>query len=406
MNTFMKELLQIENVVDEYESYLNLSANENSMSRTARKYLSSTVADRYYFESNNNGYSDFPDFVASGNQAFDDLLHKTKHSLGEMFEVGYVNLNPLSGIHAMFMVLLTLTKAGDTVASLSPQAHGHFSTATVINRIGRKSVLLPVANGEVDITLLGTFIQETSSKMIYIDAMSYQQPFDIRAIRSAIPEDVIIVFDASHTLGLIAGGVFPNPFFEGADVICGNTHKTFPGPHRGIIFAKNQEIGDVITEKGSNLYSTVQAGTLLSLAVTVEEMRVYAKEYAAQIVNNAQTLQGDLLERGLIYTDSPLTNTHQVHIVRKDRDSAIKLMKDLKSHGVLTHVCYGDREGYYIRLGTQEITRRGMGPDEMHAIADIIKNITTVVCQIDEVIELNKRFDKIHYSFDGGVISV
>jgi glycine/serine hydroxymethyltransferase len=299
------------------------------------------------------------------------------------------------------MVLLSYTQAGETIASLSPQAHGHFSTATVIERIGRKSVLLPVNEvGDIDNEALGKFIDEHSPKLIYIDAMSYQHPFDFQFIRDTVGKDVVIVFDASHTLGLIAGGVFSNPFDNGADIICGNTHKTFPGPHRGVILAKNKALGMVLDEKGSNLYSTVQGGTLVALAVTVGEMKVHIKKYAYDVVANAQSLQTQLVREGLIKADIPLTNNHQVHIIKPNRESAVELLKKLKNQGVLAHMCYGHAEGFYVRVGTQEITRRGMGETEMEKIAVLLRRIDNSEDCKSEVIELNKWFNTIHYSFD------
>ena len=403
MSFTRSELRNVQAVMDEYGSYLNLAANENSMSQTARQYLPTVASDRYYFQANCEEYSDFPEFVASGNSAFDALIAETKHTLGEMFNSEYVNLNPLSGIHAMLMVLLSFTDAGETVASLSPQAHGHFSTAAVVGRIGRKSVFLPITGGgSIDKDALREFIHEHSPRMIYIDAMSYQHPFDIQSIRDAVGEEVLIVFDASHTLGLIAGDAFPDPFESGADVVCGNTHKTFPGPHRGLILVKKQSLGDVLDKNGSNLYSTVQGGTLIALAVTVAEMQIYIRKYAADIIKNAQALQVSLVHEEFILADVPLTENHQVHITRTDRGSAIELMKKLKNQGILTHVCYGSTEGFYVRIGTQEITRRGMGEQEMGQIAALVRRIDRGQdCRLD-VIELNKRFNNIYYSFDEG----
>lgn len=391
----------VQSVIEEYEGYLNLTANENSMSLTAKKYLSTVISDRYYFEGDDEGYSDFPEFVASGNHAFDALINETKQTLNELFKAEYTNLYPLSGIHAMLMVLLSYTQPGEVVASLSPQAHGHFSTATVIERIGRKSVLLPVTEGgDVDTNALADFIDSHAPKMIYIDAMSHQHPFDLQPIRGIVGEEMIIVFDASHTLGLIAGGVFPNPFDNGADIICGNTHKTFPGPHRGVVFARNQGLGQVLDEKGGNLYSTVQGGTLASLAVTVAEMKVYIREYASSIVKNARSLQTYLVREGLIPASMPLTNNHQVHILKPNRVSAVELLKKLKAQGILAHMCYGHAEGYYVRVGTQEITRRGMNESEMEKIAILLRRIDDDEECKSDVIDLNKWFTAIHYSFD------
>lgn len=401
MHLFESQLSNVQDVINEYEGYLNIAANENSMSLTAKKYLSTVISDRYYFQQNSDGYSDFPEFVASSNVAFDTLIYQTRQTLNGMFKAEYTNLNPLSGIHAMLMVLLSYTQAGETIASLSPQSHGHFSTATIVERVGRKSVLLPTtANGDVDTAALGDFVDKNSPRVIYIDAMSYQHPFDVQSIRGIVGKDIVIVFDASHTLGLIAGGIFPNPFDSGADIICGNTHKTFPGPHRGIILAKDQILGAVLDEKGSNLYSTVQGGTLASLAVTVAEMKEHICEYASNVVRNARSLQMFLVREGLIRADIPLTDNHQVHILKPNRASAVEFLKKLRTQGVLAHVCYGQAEGFYVRVGTQEITRRGMNEPEMEKLAALLRRINDGEdCKL-EVVELNKWFNNIHYSFD------
>lgn len=401
MDISESELTDVQAVIKEYESYLNLTANENRMSLAAKKYLSAVMSDRYYFESDDDGYSDFPEFVASGNHAFDVLIDKTKQTLNDLLEAEYTNLSPLSGIHAMLMVLSSYTQPGETIASLSPQAHGHFSTTAVIERIGRKSVLLPVTeNGDIDIKALGDFINRHTLKMIYLDAMSYQHSFDLQSIRDTVGKDIVIVFDASHTLGLIAGGVFSNPFAAGVDIICGNTHKTFPGPHRGVIFAKDRELGKILDERGSNLYSTVQGGTLVSLAVTVAEMKVYIHQYALDVVVNARSLQKCLVREGLIAASVPPTDNHQVHILRPSRESAVELLKKLKDQGVLAHTCYSNTEGFYIRIGTQEVTRRGMSEPEMDKIAVLLRKINNGEDCKSEVVELNRGFTTIYYSFD------
>ncbi|WP_395971438.1 hypothetical protein WH390_14620 (plasmid) [Candidatus Arsenophonus nilaparvatae] len=47
--------------------------------------------------------------------------------------------------------------------------------------------------------------------------------------------DTVITYDISHTLGLIVGKQLINPITQGVDIIHGSTHKTFPGPQKGII---------------------------------------------------------------------------------------------------------------------------------------------------------------------------
>ncbi len=48
-------------------------------------------------------------------------------------------------------------------------------------------------------------------------------------------KNIPILYDGAHVLGLILGEQFQNPFLEGAHLINASTHKTFPGPQRGII---------------------------------------------------------------------------------------------------------------------------------------------------------------------------
>ena len=48
------------------------------------------------------------------------------------------------------------------------------------------------------------------------------------------------MYDAAHVLGLIAGKQFQDPLKEGAEVLMGSTHKTFPGPQGGIILSQEE----------------------------------------------------------------------------------------------------------------------------------------------------------------------
>lgn len=105
------------------------------------------------------------------------------------------------------------------------------------------------------------------------------KPHPIRELRKALGPDVIIVYDASHTLGLIMAGKFQSPLEEGADIISANTHKTLPGPHKGLIAFKDRELGEkanaLIT---ANLYSTVHTNSLLALAISIIEADKFGKK--------------------------------------------------------------------------------------------------------------------------------
>lgn len=113
----------------------------------------------------------------------------------------------------------------------------------------------------------------------------------MREIREALGEDVIIIYDASHTMGLIMGQQFQAPFKEGANVICANTHKTLPGPQKGMMAFRDKELG-----KKANaiidgcLYSSPHTASMIALSTTILEI----KEFGQILLNKSLLTQTHL----------------------------------------------------------------------------------------------------------------
>jgi glycine/serine hydroxymethyltransferase len=404
-NTIPKELAPLFSPeLTRHYKYLSLSANENVISNTAAEFLGSEFANRYYFKTNSGEFQNFPDFVASGSQAVDHVVDAAKKAVCDMTGATYVNLSALSGIHAMLMTIVSLTEPGDIVISLSPAEGGHFSTQSIVEGVGRKSGLLPLSHGQPDTQKLKKLLASRPVKLIYLDLMSHIESVDIAAIRDAVGKDMPIVYDASHTLGLILGGRFQDPFKEGADVICANTHKTFPGPHRGIIIAKEKSVGQKIESTlDGTFYSSVHYGSLMAMLVTIFEMQDYGQAFAEKIVHNAQALAHYLELYGAKVApcaDGTLTKNHQVHLTFKNRDAAFNGLENLRKNDIVAHLCYRADTGHFVRFGTQELTRRGMNQDDMELVTRIVlsalnkKNVRRAVA---EITDQNKQ---IYFSFD------
>jgi fluorothreonine transaldolase len=385
-------------------NYLSLSANENVISDTAAQFLGSKLANRYYFKATNGRFLDFPDFAASGLQTVDGVVNAAKDVICEMAGASYVNLFALSGIHAMLMSIVSLTEPGDTVLSLSPAEGGHFSTRSIVEKVGRSSIVAPLTDGKIDIDKLSDLLKDTPVKLIYLDLMNHIETVDIASIRAAARPDTYIVYDASHTLGLILGGQFQDPFAEGADVICANTHKTFPGPHRGLILAKDTVLGEKIESTiDGTFYSSVHYGTLLAMLVTIFEMHAYGKEFAKQIIKNANTLAQQLEASSVKVahsSDGSYTKNHQIHLSFRNRGEARSALELLRENDIVAHLCFRKSIGHFVRLGVQEVTRKGMNEDNMKTIAHIISSVLNGTAQDGVARQLAIDYQSVHYSFD------
>lgn len=417
MNTDYTQLIgQLSDDTDKNESFLHLTPNENILSKTARRFYDDQISDRYYFGKTLNGKNvDLYGFTALGYPNIDILVESAEHVLAKRFSAAGANLSPISGIHAMMCILASATVAGDTVLTLSSRAGGHYATRHILRLFGRIPLDIPYdhENNDIDFSKTAELVKQSQSKAIYLDPAYSLGNTDVAKLRQAVGDDVLIIYDASHTLGLMMGGVYPNPIASGVDIICANTHKTLPGPHKGIIIYKDKRLQtkiDTILKDG--MYSSVHTGSLIALAITILEMDVYGERYAKQIVANANSLGKHLESLGLHLiksTQGVYTGTHQLHLLTKDIGPYVELYERLYDANIAVAF---DKPGIFhygefIRIGVQEITRRGAKEDDMKCLARMIQNVLTNTAQDDTLIaEFDKLREslkqKINYSFDRG----
>ncbi|MEI6528587.1 MAG: DegT/DnrJ/EryC1/StrS family aminotransferase [bacterium] len=402
MNKYLKKVVEVET---KYKNMLHLGANENVLSPLAERMFQSSLHNRYYMGPGEKGVATFGRNAAfKGMPEIERILDEAHRKAEQMLHAGYVSFSCLSGAHAMISSLLSLTQPGDTIMSVPSNQGGHFCTKGIIERTGRKHVFTEYDRKKLtfDVEKIAKICKDFNVKAIYLDVSVYLNPHPIRELRKAVGPDIFIFYDASHTLGLIMGGVFQSPLEEGANVICANTHKTFPGPHRGLIAFKDGDLGrktdHFITH---NFVSTIQTNSLLSLAVTVLEFNKWGKKYAVQVVKNANVLAKWLTEAGLRVrnvADRVYTKNHQIHVyIDIPREEAIELF--LRNNiSVNTSGALGDK--LFLRIGLQEITKRGMKEKDMKSLADFIIKILKGENVLRGVNSFSRKFQKVDYGFN------
>jgi glycine hydroxymethyltransferase len=142
--------------------------------------------------------------------------------------------------------------------------------------------------------------------------------------------------------------------------------------------------------------------------VALNDLVVYAHDYAARMVATAQALAAALVGEGFAVAGHPptYTATHHVALDARRWDGGTHAARLLEPANILATgiglplpKVAGDQNG--LRLGSQELVRWGMGPDEMPPVARLIAQVLLhgepASALRDEVITLRRDFQRLHY---------
>ncbi|MFI1840254.1 PfkB family carbohydrate kinase [Streptomyces olivaceoviridis] len=198
---------------------------------------------------------------------------------------------------------------------------------------------------------------------------------DLQGLREIVGPETAIHYDASHTLGLIAGGAWQQPLAEGADTLGGSTHKTYPGPHKGLLATNDAGLAARLDEHASYFVSHHHPADVVALAVAAAEMDTRGHEYAHATVANARRLGAALAGRGFTVCGEKagFTDCHQLWIDIAPLMDAEEASRRLFEAGIvvnaipLPHITAPAG----LRLGVQELTWAGMRKEGIDELAEV-----------------------------------
>ena len=374
---------------------LTMIPSENMLPPLARLPLLSDVYSRYFFnDSEDPGDWRFPaaqDAAALETQLTIPLL---RHLAG----AEHVNVRPISGLNAMTLVLAALAgPPGSPVAVLSPGQGGHYATASLAARLGLRPVLLTGPDPHtLDLQQVSDLLRQHRPPLLYLDQSHGLAPYDVHAItqvaRQASPGTRVHA-DTSHWMGLTLGGALPNPLAAGASSFGGSTHKTFPGPQKGIIATNDPEIATLLRATQPYVISSHHYGATCALGLALALYAQRCPAYPAAVVANARALGAHLAERGLPPEGAAFgySHGHQLWIRTAPHGiSAAHAAGRLYEGGIRTNFLT-DLPGITepaLRLGVNEATWLGLTPAHTAELAGII---TTAILTVRPARELAAR---------------
>ncbi len=394
-----------------FQKSLCLIASENVMSPLALEMYLSDFGHRYAEGLPGKRYY-------QGNTYVDEVEVRITEMLQRIFRCQLADPRPISGTVANLAVLFGLTKPGDTISTVALSDGAHISTAKfgAVGVRGVKTVTYPwdEENMNIDPDGAAKLIREVRPKVALFGQSVFLFPTPLRELEEAFQEvDCPVWYDAAHVLGLIAGGLFQDPLREGAHIISASTHKTLPGPQHGVILAnpKDEDMEKALRRSiFPGVVSNHHLHAMAALGIALAEWEAFGAEYATQVVRNAQALGQALHERGMRVLGEHLgfTASHALAVDVSREGGGAQVALDLERANLITNknLLSGDSSPVKpsgIRLGSQELTRLGMGPGEMEEVASLIARVAVekedpeVVAR--DVTELASQFRKVKYSF-------
>lgn len=355
---------------------LELIASENIVSPAVMAAMGSALTNKYA--------EGLPHKRYYGGCEYVDVVEEIAiERAKQLFGAKFANVQPHSGAQANTAVYFALLQPGDTVLGMSLAHGGHLTHGSPVNISGKYFNFVSYGLGDdevIDYDKVQALADEHKPKLIVAGASAYPRIIDFERL-SKIAKSVgaYLMVDMAHIAGLVAGGMHPSPV-PYADVTTTTTHKTLRGPRGGLILCNDEEIAKKINKA---VFPGTQGGPLMHVIAAKavcfgEALKPSFKEYAQNVVNNAQALAAGLVKRGFDLVSGG-TDNHLMLVDLRPFSITGKEFEHRLDNVYITvnkNAIPNDPEKPFvtsgIRVGTPAVTSRGLGVEEMDKIAEFM----------------------------------
>jgi glycine hydroxymethyltransferase len=305
----------------------------------------------------------------------------------ELFGCSSANVQPHSGTNANAGVLLGLLRLGDNILSMDIAAGGHIShghPATLTGRDYDAATYGVASDSErIDLDQIRDLALRHGPKLIIAGGTAYSRAIDFAGFRAIADEaGAYLMVDMAHFAGLVATGLYPDPFPH-ADVVTTTTYKSLRGARGGLVLWNDEALSGKIN---AGIFPGVQGSVMLAnvagkAACLGEALRPEFERYNQAVLENAKALAAELTAAGL-------------RIVAGGTDTGLMLV-DLSSRAITGDVAAKslERAGLAVnknqipfdarpaeapsglRLSSNAGTTRGFGVADFQAIGRMIDRV-------------------------------
>ena len=370
----------MEDEMGRQRSHLELIASENLVSKGVMAAMGSHLTNKYAEGYPGKRYYGGCEYVDVVEQLAIDRAKK-------LFGCTYANVQPHSGAQANMAVFFALVKPGDTVMGMSLDAGGHLTHGSPVNMSGTYFNIVSYGvndDGFIDYDKVREIAIANQPKLIVAGASAYPRKIDFKKFREIADEvGAYLMVDMAHIAGLVAGGQHMSPI-PYAHVTTTTTHKTLRGPRGGLILSSEEFALEHKLNKA--VFPGIQGGPLMHViaakAVCFKEaLSAEFKQYAKDIVDNAQALAKGLTDRGFDLvsggTDNHLmlVDLRSKNITGKEFEIALDAANITCNKNAIPNDPQKPGITSGVRIGTPAVTTRGLKTEDMDVIAECMADI-------------------------------
>ena len=361
---------------DRLNAGLQLIASENFTSPSVLAALGSTLSNKYA-----EGYPGKRYY--GGCEVVDEAETLGIERAKALFGADHANLQPHSGASANIAVYGAFLQPGDTVLAMSLPHGGHLTHGAKVSFSGKwfNAVHYGVSQEteDIDYDQMRSLAREHKPRMIICGGSAIPRLIDFAAFREVADEvGAILMVDAAHFIGLVAGKAIPSPV-PYADVVTFTTHKVLRGPRGGMLVCKEEHAAKL----DKAVFPMMQGGPLMhgvaAKAVALHECAQPAYQaYARQVIANSKALTAGLEAEGMraisggTDTHLALLDLQGIGVTGAEAEARTGAARIVLNKNAIPYDPQPPSIASGIRVGTPATTTQGMDEADMATIARLI----------------------------------